>query len=46
MPPEQRRDDPNRVEEPTAHPQEANLQGESELELRSSAVLDDQGLIG
>ena len=46
MPPQQRRDDPNRVEEPAAHPQKADLQGEPELELRPSAVLDDPGLLG
>jgi hypothetical protein len=46
MPPEQRRDDPYRVEEPATHPQKANLQGESEHELRPSALLDDPGLLG
>ena len=46
MPPEQRRNDPNRVEEPAAHPQKAYLQGEPKLELGPSAFLDDPGLVG
>jgi hypothetical protein len=46
MPPEERRDDPHRVEEPATHPRKANPQGKSELELRTSAPLDDPGLLG
>jgi len=49
--PEPRRDDPirtepNRLEQPPAHAQKANLQGEPELQLRSSAFLDDPALVG
>src|ERR1017187_10649230 len=39
MPPQQRRDDPNRLEQSPAPPQEANLQCQSELELGTSAGL-------
>jgi len=46
MPPQQSRDDPNRLEHPSAHAQKADLQGESELQLRSSAFLDDPVLVG
>ncbi len=38
--------DPNRVEEPAAHPQKADLQSEPALELRPTAVLGDPGLLG
>ena len=40
------RSEPNRLEQPPAHAQKANLQGETELQLRSSAFLDDPALVG
>ncbi len=46
MSPQQRRDDPNRLEQPPVHARKADLQGEPELQLRSSAFLDNPALVG
>lgn len=46
MLPQQRRDDPHRFEKTPAHPQKANLQCQSELQLRPAPLLDDPALLG
>ena len=46
VPPEERRHNPNGLEKPPAHAQKADLQRKAELELRSSAFLDDPALVG
>jgi hypothetical protein len=46
VPPQLRWHHPHRIEESAAHAQKPNLQGESELELRPPAFLDDPGLLG
>ncbi|MGA2861511.1 MAG: hypothetical protein ABSF31_07035 [Steroidobacteraceae bacterium] len=44
MPPQQRGDNPNRLQKRSAHPQQADLKGQTELELRPPALLDDPAL--